>query len=104
MIQEIIISIISLVAGGGLTSIITIKQINKKSKVDVKTAETKEKTAELENVHEAIKIWREMAEGLKQELESTRKNYIDMTAQVEKLRCEKTKLTTVNNIIFKFFV
>lgn len=92
---SIISVFLNLVFGGGfLVSLVTLKASRKKADAEVKTTE-------LDNVQEAVKIWREMAESLKSELESYKANQNNMTMQLEGLRKEVAKLSSINNKMVK---
>ncbi len=87
--------ILNLIFGGGLiVSLVTLRATKKKA-----TAEAK--ASELDNVQEAITIWRLMAENLRKELETSRVNYEEMNKQVDGLRKAVTRLTNVNNRMVK---
>ena len=87
--------VLNLVFGSGLVvSLVTLRASKKK-------AEAEAKTTELDNVQEAVKIWREMAEGLKGELESYKSNQTQMTQQLEGLRKEVAKLSSINSKMVK---
>ena len=90
---QIISLVLNLVLGSGfLVTFVTLKATKKK-------AEAEAKTSELDNVQEAVKIWREMAENLKAELDNNRSNQKDMVSQIETLRNEVQRLTAINNKI-----
>lgn len=115
--------LIELVIGGGfLLTIATLKSTVAKAKVEVdkskvevdqlKTALEKSKTEvqsnELQNTEGAIKIWRETATSLRDELVKSQENYNIVLNQldtfsktVEDLRGEVQKLRTTNNKIVK---
>ena len=104
----IIISVISVVCGGGLGYTFTIKAIRKEAMAKADKAESEVKTNELDNIQEAIKIWREMAESLKSERDEYKKSYIevqkhnsDMSEQMEAIRKELTRLTNINSKMVK---
>lgn len=83
-----------LFGGGFLTTLLANRYQRKKL-----LAETKGQ--ELDNVQEAITIWRDMANELKKELEASRKGYEVMAKQVEILKRAVSRLTTVNNKMVK---
>lgn len=106
--SSIIISVISAVFGGGLGYVFTIKAIRKEAMAKADKAESEVKTNELDNVQEAIKIWREMAESLKTERDEYKQSYIevqkhnsDMAAQMDAIRKELTRLTNINSKMVK---
>jgi len=90
--------IIQYLIGGALlssvTSLVTLRATRKK-------AEAAAKTNELDNVQEAVKIWRELAESFKSDLEQARKDNCEITSQIESLRKEVVKLTNVTNRVLK---
>lgn len=109
----IISLLLNLVFGGGfITTLVTLKSSAKKADADVKTTE-------LDNVQEAVKIWRETAETFKSELDSNRaaqkemtiqfkaeldgyrSSQEEMTKQMERLRSEVAKLSTINSKMVK---
>ena len=98
---SIIITVISALFGGGIGSVLTFKATRKKAGAEAKGAEATAESTELDNVEKAIKIWREMAESLKLELEASRKNYDEVARQVEALRKEVQKLNTISQRILK---
>lgn len=105
---SIITSLISLLFGGGIATLVTIKSIKGKAAAEVKTVE-------LDNVQEAVKIWREMAESLngelkkanddrealKDEIKESQKERAEILEEVGKLQKEITKLTKINEKIYK---
>jgi len=91
----IISLLLNLVFGGGfITTLVTLKSSAKKADADVKTTE-------LDNVQEAVKIWRETAETFKRELDSYLANQKEMTLQMECLRKEVAKLSSINSKMVK---
>lgn len=102
MNTELISLILNLIFGTGfLVTFITLKSAKKKANAEADNAAAQVKTTELDNVQEAIKIWREMAEGLKAELEGYKNSHGEMTKEVENLRKEVQKLTLINTRILK---
>ncbi len=97
--MELVSLILNLVLGGGLIgSLVTLRAKKKKASAEAKASE-------LDNVQEAITIWREMAENLRKELEASRKENELVTEQmrkeVESLRRAVSRLTSVNNKMVK---
>ncbi|PZX18109.1 hypothetical protein LX69_01146 [Breznakibacter xylanolyticus] len=91
--MEFISLLLNLVFGGGfLVSLLTMRSTRKKAEADAKTSE-------LDNVQEAVKIWREMCESLKSELEDYKTYQGEMNAQMEMLRREVARLTAINHKI-----
>lgn len=89
-LTSIVSLVLNLAFGGGLiASLVTMKSTKKKAAAEAKTTE-------LDNVQEAVKIWREMAEGLKAELESQRQGRDGMLNQIDLLRKEVQRLTRIN--------
>lgn len=93
--MELVSLILNLVLSGGLIgTLVTLKSTKKKAGAEAKASE-------LDNVQEAITIWREMAENLRKELAASHENYEEMSRQVESLRRAVSRLTTVNNKMVK---
>lgn len=104
-----------ILGGGGLLTIVTLRSSAAKAKVEVdqlKTELEKSKTEvqsnELANTEGAIKIWRETATSLRDELVKSQDNYNVVLRQldtfsktVDDLRAEVQKLRTTNNKIVK---
>lgn len=91
--MELISLLLNLLFGGGfIVSLVTLRSTRKK-------AESEARTSELDNVQEAVKIWREMCESLKKELESYKASQAEMNAQMEMLRREVSRLSTINHKI-----
>lgn len=89
MWEAILAAIISFIGGGSLAVIITAKATKKKA-----TAEAK--TVELDNVQEAVKIWREMAEGLRDELLKRDESNNSLMDEIQSLRKEVKRLSVLN--------
>jgi predicted nucleic acid-binding Zn-ribbon protein len=98
MEQYISLILNAILGGGFIASLVNLRSTKKK-------AASEAKSKELDNVQEAIGIWREMAEGLKKELEETRAENADfsskMQKEIETLRKAVCRLTTVNNKMVK---
>jgi predicted RNase H-like nuclease (RuvC/YqgF family) len=102
MNTELISLILNIVFGGGfLLTAVTLRAQKKK-------ADAEAKNSELDNVQEAIKIWREMAESLKAERDEYKQSYAEvlrhnseMEEQVEAIRKELTRLTNINSKMVK---
>jgi predicted RNase H-like nuclease (RuvC/YqgF family) len=102
MNTELISLILNIVFGGGfLLTAVTLRAQKKK-------ADAEAKNSELDNVQEAIKIWREMAESLKAERDEYKQSYTEvlrhnseMEEQVEAIRKELTRLTNINSKMVK---
>ena len=99
--NEVIITIITALLTGGFSSLITVRFSRQKAKAEAVLAESSVKTSELDNVQEAVKIWREMAESLKSELNQSRDDYKNITSEIESLRKEIAHLTCINSKIMK---
>lgn len=99
---QIISLILNLALGGGLiVSLATLKSQKRKGEAEADKAKAEVKTTELDNVQEAITIWRNMAEALSTELKESRANSSEIAIQVEALRKEVARLTTINSKILK---
>ncbi len=92
--KEILLSVAAMLFGGGLTSLVLLKPNRTKAVAEAKGSE-------LDNVLEAVKIWRETAESLKKDLEEYRENYSLVIKQTELLRREIVKLTNINKQMVK---
>lgn len=93
------IKILSLILNGLLGSgfvitLFTLRPIKRKAKADATGSE-------LDNVQEAITIWREMAEKMHKELEEAKERNEKMFKELESLRRAVSRLTTVNNKMVK---
>lgn len=106
--SEIILAVISALAGGGLSSVLFLRHTRQKvaaeakqAEVGVKKADAEADASELDNVQIAIKIWREMAESLQVELEKSRANYTQVTTEIACLREQVKRLTSINSKILK---
>lgn len=106
--SEIILAVISALAGGGLSSVLFLRITRQKvaaeakqAEVGVKKADAEADASELDNVQIAIKIWREMAESLQVELEKSRANYTQVTTEIACLREQVKRLTSINSKILK---
>lgn len=100
-LTAIIITVFSALFGGGIGSVITFKATRKKAGAEAKGAEATAESTELDNVEKAIKIWREMAESLKTELENSRSKYDEVTRQVIDLKKAVDRLNSSNQRILK---
>lgn len=106
---QIISLIINVLFGGGLIfQFVQLSSIKRKGEAEADKMLAEVRTTELDNVQEAVKIWREMAEALKTELLSTRntqhqisEKYEKMALQVETFRKDINKLTTNINKMMK---
>ncbi len=109
MNTELISIILNIVFGGSfLASVLTLRAQKKKAMAEADVEQGNVKTKELDNVQEAITIWREMAESLKVERDEYKANYIevqkhnaDMAVQMEAIRKELTRLANINSKMVK---
>lgn len=106
--NEIVLALISALAGGGLSSVLVLRYTRQKAAAEakqaeagIKKAEAESEATELDNVQVAIKIWREMAESLQAELGKSRANYEQVTAEIACLRQQVKRLTDINSKILK---
>lgn len=100
------ISIISIVlnalfGGGMLFQFMTLRAQKNKASAEAEGAKALAESTELSNTETAIKIWREMAQQLKTELQDSGSRYAEVAKQVEDLRKEVNKLTAASNKILK---
>ena len=98
-LTSIIITVFSALFGGGIGSILTFKATRKKAGAEAKGAEATAKSTELDNVEEAIKIWREMAVEMKAQRDDALTSFSDVSKQVEALRKDVRKLYCTNQKI-----
>jgi predicted RNase H-like nuclease (RuvC/YqgF family) len=84
--------VLTFVAGGGIVSVVTIGGKRKK-------AEAEAKQNELENVQEAIKIWRETAENLTKELKAAIDKNARLSEELEKMHEHISELKKTNDKI-----
>ncbi len=97
--MELVSLILNAILGGSLVvTLVTLRSTKKKASAEAKASE-------LDNVQEAISIWREMAENLKKELEESRgENELlaeKMHREMETLRKAVARLTNINNKIVR---
>lgn len=95
-------------SGYGIYGVVTIKAQRRKAEEEANKVRGEVKTNELDNVQEAIKIWREMAESLKAERDEYKRSYIEvqkhnaeMSKQMDAIRKELTRLTNINSKMVK---
>lgn len=91
----------ALLGGGFLFQFITLRAQRKKADAEAEGAKATAETTELKNVETAISIWREMALQLKDELEQSRTQYLEVTKHVDDLRKEIKGLRETSNKILK---
>ena len=108
-----ILSIVTLVfgfagSGFGLYGFTTVRAQKRKAEEEANKVREEVKTNELDNVQEAIKIWREMAESMKAERDDYKKSYLEvlkhnseMAEQLEAIRKELSRLTNINGKMVK---
>jgi predicted RNase H-like nuclease (RuvC/YqgF family) len=95
-------------SGYGLYGVVTVKAQRRKAEEEANKVRGEVKTNELDNVQEAIKIWREMAESLKAERDEYKRSYLEvqkhnaeMSKQMDAIRKELTRLTNINSKMVK---
>lgn len=95
-------------SGFGLYGLFTIKAQKRKAEAEANKVREEVKTNELDNVQEAIKIWREMAESLKAERDEYKRSYLEvqkhnseMAERMEAIRKELTRLANINSKMVK---
>lgn len=100
--------ILAVVGSGSLTGVISWVFARRKNLAEAQQSEAQAAISELDVVEKAIKIWREMSEQLKQELEQSRCLIGELKAQVDTmaeenqaLRLEVAKLRTTNGKIVR---
>lgn len=100
--------ILAIVGSGSLTGVVSWVFARRKNLAEAQQSEAEAAMSELDVVEKAIKIWREMSEQLKQELEQSRcligelKQQVDsMAEENQALRLEVAKLRTTNGKIVR---
>ena len=93
--------LITALTSGSVATFLTIRAQKKRANAEAKGAEATAESTELDNVEKAIKIWREMAESLKTELETSRAKYDEVTKQVIDLKKAVDRLNCSNQRILK---
>jgi chromosome segregation ATPase len=88
-----------LLGGGFLVTLLTLRSQKKKAGAEAKGAEATAKSTELDNVEEAIKIWREMAIEMKGQRDAALISFSEISKQVEALRKDVRKLNCTNQKI-----
>lgn len=92
------LQLIQFLAGGAVLStistIVTLRATRKK-------ADAEAKTSELDNVQEAVKIWRETAEAFKTQFEASKADNCEITKQIDALRKDVAKLTNITARVLK---
>lgn len=91
---SLITLLLSTLAGSGIGSLVTIRAQRTK-------ANAESRGSELDNIEDAVKIWRELAESFKNELQQARTDNGEITKQVGLLRCEVVRLTRTNSDIIR---
>ncbi len=99
--MELLATILITLFSGGLSSLLTLRFTRQREKANARLVEATVETQELDNVQAAVKIWREMAESLRNELEKSRENYNKVMDEIESLRKQISRLTLINNKILK---
>lgn len=95
-------------SGYGLYGLVTVKAQRRKADAEANKVREEVKTNELDNVQEAIKIWREMAESLKAERDEYKRSYLEvqkhnseMAESLAAIKKELTRLTNINTKMVK---
>lgn len=97
--MEYVSLVLNAILGGGfLVTLLTLRSTRKKAAYEAKGKE-------LDNVQEAIGIWREMAENLRKELAESRAEndtlQHEMRKEIESLRKAVGRLSTINSKMVK---
>lgn len=92
---------LNLILGGGFIFILTVRAQKKKANAEAQGAEALAESTELDNVEKAIKIWREMAESLRLELQDSRHKYEEIVSQVAELKKSIDRLNNTNARILR---
>jgi cell division protein FtsB len=91
---SIVTVLISSLTGGGIGWLVTLRAQRTK-------AVAESRGSELDNVEDAVKIWRELAESFRNELQQARADNCEITKQVDMLRREVVRLTRTNSDIIR---
>lgn len=84
----------SSLTGGGIGWFVMLRATRQKAMAE-------SRGSELDNVEDAVKIWRELAESFKNELQQARADNSEITKQVDLLRREVVRLTRTNSDIIR---
>lgn len=99
-IFELLSIILNILLGGGIIALFTMRSQRKKVAAEASKEVASADSIELDNVEKAIKIWREMAESLKSELQESREKYnaalSDWQVQAKDLKTTVEKLNLSN--------
>jgi hypothetical protein len=112
---QVFIAFLGVIGGGGVTYLFTLKAIRKEAMAkadqateDVNKTKSEVKSSELDQVQEAITIWRGIAEDMKTERDEYKANFLlvsnhnaEMALQLESIRKELAKLSTINSKMVK---
>jgi len=91
----------SLLGGGFVGGLLTWKAQKKKADAEAKGADASAESTELDNVEKAIKIWRDIAESLKNQRDDALINYEVLVKEVSGLKKSIRCLTATNQKILR---
>lgn len=95
-------TIANVILGGGLgISLLTLRSQKRKAKGEAQQTVAQAESTELDNVEKAIRIWREMAENFKAELQTSSKKYEEVLKEVGELKEAVKRLNVTNRKILK---
>ena len=100
-LQLISILLNAVFGGGMIIQFFTMRSIKAKAKAESEVIGAKAKAAELDNVQEAIQVYKGLADDLRAELKDQRSKNNQLVETVEKLRKDVVKLTTASNKLLK---
>ena len=110
---NIIIAVVGSLFGSGVTWIFTLRSVKQKSSAQAELTANEAKSKELDNIQEAIKTYRELAEdlraelkasnddraALREELEASKKERENTLTELNKVKNELERLTKINKRI-----
>jgi flagellar motility protein MotE (MotC chaperone) len=98
----LISTVINLVLGGGFVlTFLTLRAQRKKATAEAAGAEAQAESIELDNVEKAVRIWREIAEGVTAELKQQRAFNDQLNQKLEALQKQVEALNCQNKRIVK---
>lgn len=101
-IWGVLATAVNLLLGGSFVySIFTMRSQRMKAKAEADGAKAQSESTELDNVEKAVKIWREMAEQLKNEVRESRVNYESVVAEMNELKKAVKRLNATNRKVLR---
>jgi len=88
---------------GLITALVTIYFSRKKDRAEIGKVVAETEKTELDTVEQATRIWRELSNGLRDELKELRKEYINVGVKYNTLNHQYEKLQGEHNALQKSF-